>query len=82
MKIKTVYETTVTSYEVVYEVCKVTGFGLYEAPYVYYSTGLIYKDEGDAKTAADKLLFENTTEAERKESWRPLHYTVEERRLL
>lgn len=80
MKIR--YEITEVSYEVVYEVVKVTGFGCMESPNEYYSTGLIYKDETDANEMAKKLLFENTTPEQRKESWRELNYEVKERKLL
>jgi hypothetical protein len=63
----------------VYLIEKREGFGLYESPYQYSSTGLIYIDKDSANTRAAKLWVENVPEeSERNSTWCPIHYKVRE----
>ena len=71
----------------IYEIVKEVGLGLYESPYQYHSTGLIYADKEKAEVRAASLWEENTTEEERKADdapghWCDLHFRVHERDLL
>ena len=44
MRTITKYDINTVSYEVVYQIVKETGFGLYESPIQEFSTEFIFKD--------------------------------------
>jgi len=62
----------------VYLIERCEGFGLYESPYKYSSTGLVYINKDSANARAGKLWVDNVPESERNSTWCPIHYTVRE----
>jgi hypothetical protein len=63
---------------IVYEIVKLVGIGVVECPISEHRTGLIYANKEMAKTEAERLYKENTTEQERNSGWCNLFYEVKE----
>lgn len=67
---------------IVYEIVKVTGLGVKECMYEYYSLGLLYYNKGEALNNANILWEKETTDEDRNSGWCALHFAVKERRII
>jgi hypothetical protein len=61
---------------VVFEIVKEVGCGVVESPILTYWTGLIFRDELEAKAIANNMWLDNTTKGERESNWCGLYYIV------
>ncbi len=66
----------------VYLIEECVGFGLYESPYQYRSTGLVFINKESAEKRANEEWIKNVPEKERKDTWCGTHYIVKELELL
>lgn len=61
-----------------YEVVKVTGFGVKESPIERCGTGLVFHNKEQAEKKADRLWKSQTTKENRESGWCPLNYEIRE----